>query len=233
MTEPLPIVLIPGLLGSPRMYTEQIPELWRIGPVTIADHTRDDSMAGIARRILAAAPPRFALVGLSMGGYISFEILRTAPERVVKLALLDTSARPDLPEQSEVRRGQVAEARNGHLGDVVERAFPTWVHPSRRANPALRTVCFAMADEVGVEGFARQQLANINRVDSRPSLAAIRCPTLVLVGEQDGLTPPDRAAEIANGISGSRLVTLPECGHMSAWEEPRKVNAALLELLVS
>jgi pimeloyl-ACP methyl ester carboxylesterase len=88
-----------------------------------------------------------------------------------------------------------------------------------------------MADEVGVEGFARQQLANINRIDSRPSLAAIRCPTLMLVGEQDSLTPPERAAEIANGISGSRLVTIPECGHMSTYEQPQRVNAALLEFL--
>jgi pimeloyl-ACP methyl ester carboxylesterase len=231
MTQPLPIILIPGLLGSPRMYAEQIPALWRLGPVTVANHTRDDTMAGIARRILATAPPKFALVGLSMGGYISFEILRTAPERVVKLALLDTSARPDLPELSEARHAQIAEARNGHLLDVVERAFPTWVHPSRRNDEALRAMTFAMASEVGVAGYARQQLANIGRADSRPSLAAIRCPTLVLVGEQDILTPPDRAAEIVNGISGARLVTVPECGHMSSCEQPEKVTQALLELL--
>ena len=231
MTEPLPIVLIPGLLGSPRLYAEQIPELWRLGPVTIADHTREDSMPGMARRILAAAPPKFALVGLSMGGYICFEIMRVAPERVVKLALLDTTARADLPEQSEARRVQIAEARSGHLLEVVQRAFPTWVHPSHRTDQALRAAVFAMAREVGVEGYANQQLANISRIDSRPTLAAIRCPTLVLVGEQDGLTPPDRAAEIANGISGARLVTVPECGHMSACEQPQKVTKALLELL--
>ena len=229
--EPLPTVLIPGLLGSPRLYSEQIPELWRLGPVTIADHTRDETMAAIARRILAAAPPKFALVGLSMGGYIAFEILRVAPERVAKLALLDTSARPDLPEQSEIRRAQIMEARNGHLLDVVDRAFPTWVHPARRTDQALRALTVSMANEVGVEGFARQQLANIGRADSRPTLGTIRCPTLVLVGEQDGLTPPERAAEIANAIPAARLVTIPECGHMSAAEQPRKVTEALLELL--
>src|SRR6185437_13725171 len=137
MSESLPLVLIPGLLGSPRLYAGQIPELWRCGPVMIADHTRDDSMAGIARRILATAPPKFALAGLSMGGYISFEILRLAPERVARLALLDTSARPDLPEQSEGRRAQIAEARSGRLMDVLKRAFPTWVHPARRDDAAL------------------------------------------------------------------------------------------------
>jgi pimeloyl-ACP methyl ester carboxylesterase len=88
-----------------------------------------------------------------------------------------------------------------------------------------------MANEVGVEGFANQQLANIGRIDSRATLAAIRCPTLVLVGEQDGLTPPERAQEIANGIPGARLVIIPECGHMSAVEQPARVTEALLGLL--
>jgi pimeloyl-ACP methyl ester carboxylesterase len=231
MREPLPIVLIPGLLASPRLYAGQIPELWRLGPVTIADHTRDETMAAMARRILASAPPKFALVGLSMGGYISFEILRAAPERIAKLALLDTSARPDLPEQSESRRAQIADARSGRLPDVLDRAFPTWVHPARRTDPALRALAVAMANETGVDGFVHQQLANISRADSRPTLATIHCPTLVLVGEQDALTPPERAAEIANGIPGARLVTVPECGHMSAAEQPEKVTAALVEFL--
>jgi pimeloyl-ACP methyl ester carboxylesterase len=231
MSDSLPVVLIPGLLASPRLYAEQIPELWRFGPVTVADHTRDETMGAIARRILAAAPPRFALVGLSMGGYISFEIMRVAPERVLKLALLDTSARPDLPEQSETRRAQIADAKGGRLRDVLDRAFPSWVHPARRDDPALRALTVKMADEVGVEGYVRQQLANISRVDSRPTLASIRCPTLVLVGEQDGLTTPERAAEIANGISGARLVSVPDCGHMSAAEQPEKVTAALVDLL--
>jgi pimeloyl-ACP methyl ester carboxylesterase len=231
MSDSLPVVLIPGLLASPRLYAEQIPELWRFGPVTVADHTRDETMGAIARRILAAAPPKFALAGLSMGGYISFEIMRVAPERVVKLALLDTSARPDLPEQSETRRAQIADAKSGRLLDVLDRAFPTWVHPAHRDDRALRDLTVAMAGEVGVEGYVRQQLANISRADSRPTLATIRCPTLVLVGEQDGLTTPERAAEIANGISGARLVTVPDCGHMSAAEQPQKVTAALVELL--
>ena len=113
MTEPTPILLIPGLLCSSRLYAEQVPQLWRLGPVTIADHTRDDSMSAIAKRILASAPPRFTLIGLSMGGYISFEIMRQSPERVAKLALLDTSARPDTPEQSETRRAQIELAKSG------------------------------------------------------------------------------------------------------------------------
>src|SRR6266540_1711387 len=104
----LPIVLLPGLLCSPRLYGEQLAALWRLGPVLIADHTRHDSMAAITRGILATAPPRFALAGLSMGGYLAFELMRQAPERVAGLALLDSSARPDTPAQSQRRRALIA-----------------------------------------------------------------------------------------------------------------------------
>jgi pimeloyl-ACP methyl ester carboxylesterase len=228
---PLPTLLVPGLLCSPRLYAAQIPELWRLGPVTIADHTRDDSVVGIARRILATAPPRFALVGLSMGGYISFEILRQAPERVAKLALLDTSARPDTAEQTANRRAQITLATNGRLTEVVSNAFPNSVHPAHRGDEALRQVFVDMAAEVGVDAFVRQQLTNIGRPDSRPNLRQIHCPTLVLVGDSDQLTPPDRAEEIANGIPAARLVTVPESGHSSTLEQPEFVTHALVGFL--
>lgn len=231
MSEPTPIVLIPGLLCSPRLYADQVPYLWRSGPVTIADHTRDDSMSAIARRILASAPPRFALTGLSMGGYLSFEVMRQAPERVAKLALLDTSARPDTPEQSEARRAQITLAKNGRLAEVLDAMFPNLVHPKHRTDERMLQTLYQMAGDVGPDGFVRQQLAIIGRPDSRPGLNAIRCPTLVLVGDNDVLTPPDRAAEIANGIAGARLVTVPESGHASTVEQPEYVTRALLEFL--
>jgi pimeloyl-ACP methyl ester carboxylesterase len=231
MTEPLPVVLIPGLLCSPRLYGEQLPHLWRFGPLVLADHTRDDSVAAIARRILTAAPPRFALAGLSMGGYIAFDIMRTSPDRVARLALLDTSARADTPEQSERRRAQIALARGGRFGDAVDQLFPSWVHRTRRTDEALRRTVQAMAEETGPEAFTRQQTAIMTRPDSRPGLAAIRCPTLVLVGDGDEATPPDRAAEIASGIGGARLVTIPECGHLSPLERPQHVTRALTDWL--
>ncbi len=212
MTEPLPIVFIPALLCSPRLYGEQIPELWRFGPVLVADHTRDDSVTAIARRILTAAPPRFALVGLSMGGYTAFEIMRKAPDRVARLALLDTSARPDTLEQSERRQAQIALAQSGRFTEVFDQLFPLWVHYSRRNDPSLRWTVWHMAEQIGPEGFTRQQSAIMTRPDSRPNLAAIHCPTLVLVGDGDEATPPDRAAEIANGIPAARPITVPECG---------------------
>src|SRR5882724_3288597 len=109
----MPILLVPGLASSPRIYAPVIPALWRYGPVTVANHIRDGNMALIARRILAEAPPRFALAGHSMGGYIAFEIMRQAPDRVAKLALINTQARPDTPEAMTRRRGMMERARGG------------------------------------------------------------------------------------------------------------------------
>ena len=233
MTDSLsfPIVLVPGLLASPRLYAEQIPELWRLGPVTIASHTRDDSMGAIARRILATAPARFALAGISMGGYISFEILRQAPERIAKLVLLDTSALPDTPEQSEQRRAQIEMARSGRLGELTDMMFPRLVHARRWGDESLRRICRAMVQEVGTEGFSNQQTAIIGRPDSRPGLAAIRCPTLVIVGDGDVLTPPERAEEIANGIPGARLAVIRDSGHLSTLEQPAAVTRRMVEFL--
>ena len=223
------MLLVPGLLCTPRLYFEQIPALWRFGPVVVADHTRDDSMSGIAQRILANAPPRFALVGLSMGGYIAFELLRQAPERIVRLALLDTTARPDLPEQTEQRRRQVDMARSGRFATIADLLFPRFVAASRHSDRALQSIVRTMAEEVGPEAFVRQQTAIMNRVDSRPGLGLVRCPTLVLVGEQDVLTPPERAAEIAAAIPGARQTIVADCGHLSALEQPAAVTHALTE----
>lgn len=231
MSEPLPIVLIPGLLASPRLYAAQIPQLWRFGPVTLADHTRDDGIAAIAARILATAPPRFALAGLSMGGYVAFEILRQAAQRVARLALLDTSARADTPEQSNMRRSQMQQAENGQLAQIAEVQFQRTVHPMHRSDAALRATNMRMAEEVGAAAFVRQQRALLGRPDSRPGLGEIRCPTLVLVGDGDELTPPQLAAEIAAGIRGAHLVTVPQSGHLSTLEQPEAVNAALCEWL--
>jgi pimeloyl-ACP methyl ester carboxylesterase len=229
MTTPVPIVLVPGLGCSARLYAEQIPLLWRYGPVLIADHRQDDTVAAIAHRILAAAPPVFALVGLSLGGYIAFAVLRQAPERVLRLALLDTSARPDRPEQREVRESQIAMAQTGRMAALTDMQYDRMVHGSFLADPRLRQVMHAMSDENGVDAFVRQQRAIMARPDSRPDLASIECPTLVLVGEADTLTPPELAQEMANGIHGAHLIVVPACGHLATIERPEAVNAALAD----
>src|SRR5450755_4212714 len=124
MENTMPILLVPGLVSSPRIFAPVMPPLWRFGPVTVANHIRDGNMGAIARRILAEAPPRFALAGHSMGGYIAFEIWRQAPERVARLALINTQARPDTPEASERRRGLIAKVEAGHYHDVLDDLFP-------------------------------------------------------------------------------------------------------------
>ncbi len=229
----LPIVLLPGLLTSPRLYAGQLPALWRFGPVTIADNTSASTVGGMASRILATAPPRFALAGLSMGGYLAMEIMRQAPQRVAKLALLDTSARPDTAAQSERRQAQIAKTRAGNFGEVVAEQWPLYVSPAARGNQALQAVVRLMAGEAGPDAFIRQQQALIARPDSRPHLAAISCPTLVLVGDSDLLTPPELSGEIADGIPGARLVTIPGSGHLSTLEQPGLVSAALTEWLAA
>ncbi len=228
-SQPLPTVLVPGLNCSARLYVEQIPALWRFGPVLIADHTRDDSIAAIARRVLAAAPPRFALAGLSMGGYIALEIVRQVPERVAKLALLDTGARPELPEQTARRRPLMELAKTGRFAQIPDLQFPVFVHKNRHGDVALRQLVRTMAEETGPDAFLRQQEAIIGRPDSRPSLGAIACPTLVLVGEGDELTPPVLSQEIAAGIPGARLKIIADCGHLSTVERPQAVTQALVE----
>ena len=225
--ESLPVLLVPGLMCSPRLYAAQMPMLWERGPVTVADHRRDDTIAGIATHILATAPPRFALVGLSMGGYIALELMRQAPARVERLALLDTSARPETPRQSEMRRERIALAEAGRFAEVPALSFPIAVHPSRRDDEVLRSVVAAMARDTGAEAFVRQQRAIMGRPDSRPTLGAIACRTLVLVGDADVVTPPDEAAEMAQTIPRARQVVVPACGHLSSLERPQAVTEAL------
>ncbi len=231
MPSSLPILLIPGLASSARIYTPVLPALWNFGPVTIANHVRDDSMPAIAKRILAEAPPRFALAGHSMGGYIAFEIMRQAPERVERLALINTQARPDTPDSSANRRNQMAQAQAGNYGAAMTALFPLLVHPSRRDDADLKRQVREMNDDLAVADFIRQQTAIIDRVDSRPTLSTIRCPTLVLTGDQDVLLPHHLSEEMAQGIAGAKLVTIPECGHMPQFERPDATVAALVDWL--
>jgi pimeloyl-ACP methyl ester carboxylesterase len=186
-------------------------------------------MAAIARRILAAAPPLFALAGLSMGGYIAFEIMRQAPERVAKLALLDTGARAETPEQTERREVMIALAKSGRYVEVPDLAFPVYVHRNRQNDAGLKQTVRMMAAETGVEAYFRQQQAIMGRPNSRPGLGAIKCPTLVLVGDSDEATPPELAREIAGAISGARLEVIADCGHLSTLEQPERVTVALID----
>jgi pimeloyl-ACP methyl ester carboxylesterase len=194
----------------------------------VANHIRDDSIAAIARRVLAEAPPRFALAGHSMGGYIAFEIIRQAPQRVVKLALINTQARPDTPEATARRRGLIAAIEAGGFNDGIATLFPGFVHPSRAKDAALRQQVEDMAHDVGPAAFVRQLIAVMGRADSRPTLAQVACPTLVLTGDQDNTIANALSVEMADAIPGARLAILAECGHLPQLEQPRATSEALL-----
>jgi len=233
MDQTTPLLLVPGLASSARIYAPVLPALWRFSPVMVANHIRDDSMAAIARRVLSEAPPRFALAGHSMGGYIALEIMRQAPERVLRLALINTQARPDTPEATQRRRVLMVRAKRGELRAAREEMFPELVHPSRRDDSDIRRLVHEQGDDVGVEGYLRQQAAIIARVDSRPTLSAIKCPTLVMTGDADNTIPNAFSKEMAESIAGARLVILERCGHLPQPEQPEATARALAEWLAS
>ena len=188
-------------------------------------------MPEMARAVLDAAPERFALAGLSIGGYVALEIMRAAPERVVRLALLDTSARADTPEQSATRRELIELSQRGRFDEVPRKLLPNIVHPDRLDDARLASIVFAMAGAVGPEAFVAQEEAMIGRSDSRGDLPGIACPTLVLCGREDALTPMHLHEEMAGLIPGSRLRVIERCGHFSALERPEEVTTALREWL--
>ena len=223
----VPLVLLPCLAGDRALWAAQIAALGDIAEITVADLTRSDSMVGMAQGVLNAGPAKFALAGLSMGGYASFEIMRQAPERVSKLALLDTSARADTPEQTVGRRDLIALAERGQFKGVTPRVLPRWIHQSRLNDRALVTAVTEMIRRVGKDAFIRQQTAIMHRPDSRPGLSRVRCPTLALCGRQDQATPLEHSLELAADIPNSRLVVIEECGHLSSMERPDEVGRAM------
>ena len=227
MAEKTHLVLVPGLLCSPALWAPQVAGLSDIADITIADHTRHDTMAAIAESILAEAPQRFALAGLSMGGYIAQQIVLQAPERVTRLALLDTGSRADTPERIERRLQLNDMARREGVARVQQELMPLLIHTDRLTDKAFVDLIVQMAVDTGLEAFLRQHAALMARGDNRPLLPDIRCPTLVLIGRQDILTPLELSEEIAAAIPGAQLEIIDDSGHLSTLEQPDAVNRTL------
>jgi pimeloyl-ACP methyl ester carboxylesterase len=222
-----PLVLLPGLLNTRRLFDRQIADLADVAEVIVPELWHHDSIGAMAQATLDAAPERFALGGFSMGGYVCFEILRRAPERVERLALMDTQATPDTPEVTARRKGFIEQTRLGRFHGVQPSLLPQIVHRDHLGDQSVIQPILEMAAEVGADGFCREQTAMIARPDSRPLLVEIKAPTLVLVGRQDIATPLQRAEEMAADISHSQLVVIDKCGHMAPLEKPAEVSAAL------
>jgi pimeloyl-ACP methyl ester carboxylesterase len=219
--------MCPGLLNDGRVFAPQVAVLGDRADIVIADVAAHDSIVGMASAALARAPARFALAGFSMGGYVAFEIMRRARQKVDRLALIDTQANPDSPEASSRRRGLIEQTRIGRFHGVQRSLLPQLVHGRNVDKAAIAQPIFDMAREIGAEGFVREQTAIIGRPDSRPLLADIDVPTVVIAGRQDQVAPLPRSQEMAADIATSRLVVLEECGHMSPLEKPAEVAAAL------
>ena len=226
------LILVPGLLCDSRLWDHQTRYLADCADIRVADTLRDDSIADMASRLLDTAPDRFALAGLSMGGYVALEVMRQAPDRVSRLAILDSSARADTEEQTSRRRGLLELAKLGRFKGVTPRLMPLLLHTDRMQDAALTQTVMDMATAVGQEAFVRQQTAILNRRDSRDTLGSITVPALVAVGRQDTVTPLEVAAELAEGIPRARLAVIEDCGHLSTLERPQAVTALLRDWLL-
>ena len=221
MTEKHSLVLVPGLLCTADLWRDQMIALSDIADITIGDHTQDDNMSAIAERILASAPERFALAGLSMGGYVVLEIMRQAPERVTHLAIMDSRAGADTPEDRQKRIDFMKLVEQGSAFKGVTRSLlPILIHESRIEDEELVARIFKMAEDVGKEAFLRQERALLDRAVLTDMLKTITCPTLVLAGADDKLIPAKIQREMAVEIPTAQYVEIPNCGHLPTMEEP-------------
>ncbi|MCF8468251.1 MAG: alpha/beta hydrolase, partial [Sneathiella sp.] len=210
MTEKHSLVLVPGLLCTADLWRDQIAGLSDVADMTVADHTLDDNMPAIAGRILGAAPPTFALAGLSMGGYIVLEMMRQAPERITHLAIMDSRAVADTPEDRQKRLDFIKLVEQGSTFKGVTRSLlPILIHPSRLEDEGLVARIFKMADDIGKEAFLRQERALLHREVLWDVLKTITCPTLVLAGADDKLIPAKIQREMAVEIPTAQYVEIP------------------------
>lgn len=225
-----PLVLLPGMMCDARLWAPQMAALGRRA-VLHAPITEHDTVADLAAAVLAAAPPRFALAGLSMGGIVAMEIVRQAAGRVERLALLDTNARAELPEVRAARLPQIEAARAGRLGEIMRDELKPNYLADTAGKPAILDLCMAMAQALGPDVFVRQSRALAARPDQQQALAAYRGPALVLMGAEDRLCPRDRHELLHRLLAGSRFAIVPESGHLPTLEQPERTTAELVRWL--
>jgi pimeloyl-ACP methyl ester carboxylesterase len=223
------LILIPGLACNEAVWRAQLTGLSRWRPVVTDAHARADTIAAMATLLLQEHAGRLVLCGASMGGMVAMAAARQAPERIAGLALLGTDARPDSPEMIALRTSAIELFAQGRAREVIEPNIAMAFHPDNAAALAQDYLEIVLA--AGAEQLIRQNRAVIARPDARPALAQVRCPVLVMCGETDLLTPPERSREIAARVPQAKLEIVPGCGHMLTMERPEVVNARLAEWL--
>jgi len=229
------VLLLPGLACDAGQWHAQLPALRAAGHrVAVGDvHARRATLPDMAALLLAEHDGPLTLVGTSLGGMLAFEVLRQAPRRVAALALLGCTARPDTPEQLQLRSQAVARFARGEAAEVLRENLPFAMHPSHADDAALVARYFELVLRAGAEQLIAQNRAVMLRPDNRPLLHGIACPTLVAVGDSDALTPLEHAQEIAASIPNARFEIIERCGHLMTLEQPEHVNALLLGWLAT
>jgi pimeloyl-ACP methyl ester carboxylesterase len=228
-----PLLLVPGLLCSPRLFAPQVAALSDIADIVVPDWRQAplsifDSWDATARWVVDRMPPGpFALAGLSLGGMISVEIMQFAADRVTRLALLDTGMRAQNETEKAIRRARVRLADEGNFELVLGLQLARFLPPYQLPDKALVDAVMAMCRETGVEIYKRQEELAAGRIDRRPDLPKITCPTIVVCGRDDATTPLAFSEEIAAGIEGSELIVIEQCGHLVTMEKPAETNAIL------
>jgi pimeloyl-ACP methyl ester carboxylesterase len=228
----LSVLLLPGLACDAELFRHQRPALAARDPVHVSNvHTREATLPAMATRLLAEHDGPLVLVGCSMGGMLALEAWRQAPGRIRGLALLGSTARADTPELLRLRSEAIGLFEQGRMDEVLQANLMFAFHPRHAADRRLVGDYRAMVLRAGAAQLIAQNRAVMARQDLRPVLPGIGCPTLLMVGDGDGLTPPECSREIADAVPGARLVQLGTCGHMLTWEQPAAVTAALLDWL--
>ncbi len=223
------ICLLPGLLCDSTVWEPQVAELAGMGEVHVADLWGLNTFPAMAEKVLAETSGPLAVVGHSMGARVAFEMWRLAPERIARLALLSTGFHPPGPNEEPKRMALVKLGYEQGMAAVADRWLPPMVHPDRIHDEALMAPLRAMVLRATPEIFEGQQRAGLSRPDVGPYLDKIACPTLVLVGRDDGWSPLPQHEEIARRIKGAELAVVDHSGHMVTVEQPEAVNRALAD----
>jgi len=218
----LPIVLITGQLLTDAVW-QPLLEAWADRDVIIADNRNRETIESLAQLLLDNAPDRFVLIAHAMGGFVAFEVMRRAPQRVTRLALISTLASADGPDQTARRQGYIDLVESGNFDQVVEERIPILFPEEKRNDERLLGIARKMAADTGPETFLAQQRAIMSRIDSRPRLAEITVPTLLVWGEKDGITSRAHQEEILDAIPGSQLEVIPGTGHLPMIETSERV----------